>query len=117
MASILKSKFQICTQSTVHVTECLRRIQNTSKDADWDECVVPVLNDYVGRMKAAGYREDQRKHVLLNALAIYDKKVMLDSEGKIPLNPTYHGLQLYLLIMGWGGFHPPLHYVQFWTKK
>ena len=80
----------------------------TSKDADWDECVVPVLNDYVGRMKAAGYREDQRKHVLLNALAIYDKKVMLDSEGKIPLNPTYHGLQLYLLIMGGGGFHPPL---------
>ena len=74
----------------------------TSKDADWDECVVPVLNDYVGRMKAAGYREDQRKHVLLNALAIYDKKVMLDSEGKIPLNPTYHGLQLYLLIMGVG---------------
>ena len=79
----------------------------TSKDADWDECVVPVLNDYVGRMKAAGYREDQRKHVLLNALAIYDKKVMLDSEGKIPLNPTYHGLQLYLLIMDGGGFHPP----------
>ena len=24
------------------------------------------------------------------------------------LNPTYHGLQLYLLIMGGGGFHPPL---------
>ena len=23
-------------------------------------------------------------------------------------NPTYHGLQLYLLIMGGGGFHPPL---------
>ena len=74
-----------CKRS-VHVTECLRRIQNTSKDADWDECVVPVLNDYMGRMKAAVYREDQRKHVLLNALAIYDKKVMLDSEGGTPLN-------------------------------
>ena len=32
----------------------------TSKDADWDECVVPVLNDYVGRMKAAGYREEMK---------------------------------------------------------
>ena len=74
-----------CKRS-VHVTECLRRIQNTSKDADWDEDVVPVLNDYMGRMKAAGYREDQRKHVLLNAIAIYEKKVKLDSDGETPLN-------------------------------
>ena len=40
-------------------------------------------------MKQAGYHEDYRKHVLLNALAIYDKKVRDDLDGTCPLNrPT-----------------------------
>ena len=38
----------------VHVQEVLRRIFNTSPRLDWNEEVVPVLNDYMGRMLTAG---------------------------------------------------------------
>ena len=57
------------------VSELGRRISNTSKNLDWDEYVAPVLTDYMARMKAAGYDENYRKQVLLNALAIADRKI------------------------------------------
>ena len=40
----------------------------------------------MSRMKQAGYHEDYRKHVLLNALAVYDKKIRDDLDGVCPLN-------------------------------
>ena len=74
-----------CTRS-VHVSELERRISNTSKNLDWDEYVAPVLTDYMTRMKAAGYNENYRKHVLLNALALSDNKVRKAEAGEVPLN-------------------------------
>ena len=41
------------------------------------------------RMKKAGYSEDYRKHVLLNAFAVWDSKIEKDLNGECPLNrPT-----------------------------
>ena len=40
----------------------------------------------MSRMKQAGYHEDYRKHVLLNALAVYDKKVRDELDGVCPIN-------------------------------
>ena len=38
------------------------------------------------RMKQGGYSENYRKHVLENALAIYDNKISDDENGVKPLN-------------------------------
>ena len=48
--------------------------------------MAPVLTDYMARMKAAGYDENYRKHALLNALAIADRKVRQAEAGERPLN-------------------------------
>ena len=48
--------------------------------------MAPVLTDYMARMKAAGYDENFRKHVLLNALAVNDGKVRKAEAGEVPLN-------------------------------
>ena len=54
-----------------------------------NEYFVPIMNDYMIRMKQAGYSESYRKNVLLSALAVYDKKVNDDNSGVMPMNrPT-----------------------------
>ena len=43
----------------------------------------------MARMKKAGYSENYRKHVLENALAVYEKKLRDNENGVRPLNrPT-----------------------------
>ena len=64
----------------------MRRLQNTSRKLDWDLFCAPVVTEYMLRMKRAGYNEDYRKHVLLNAFAVYDSKIQKDREGVCPLN-------------------------------
>ena len=77
-----------CKRS-VHVSELVRRMCKTSRRLDWDSYVAPVLTEYMKRMAAAGYHEDYRKHVLLNAFAVYDSKVKRHVDGECPLNrPT-----------------------------
>ena len=79
-----------CKRS-VHISELVRRMMNTSRNLSWNEYVVPVLNDYMMRMAKAGYHQDYRKNVLLNAYAVYDSKVQKHINGECPLNrpPEY----------------------------
>ena len=56
---------------SVHIAEIVRRLMNTSRELDWDQYVVPILSEYMARMKAAGYNQDYRQHVLQNALSVY----------------------------------------------
>ena len=58
-----------CKRS-VHISELVRRMMNTSRNLSWNEYVVPVLNDYMMRMAKAGYHQDYRKNVLLDAYAM-----------------------------------------------
>ena len=74
------------SKRSVHVSEIVRRLCNTSRQLDWDEFFVPVLNDYMLRMCQAGYSQQYRRNVLLNALAVYDKKLMDNDNGVMPLN-------------------------------
>ena len=71
------------------ISEIVRRLCNTSRKLNWDEYFVPILNDFMKRMKQAGYNEKYRKNVLMSALAVYDKKVKDDNDGVMPMNrPT-----------------------------
>ena len=70
----------------VYISELVRRMANTSKELDWDVYVAPILSEYMARMMKGGYSEDYRKHILLNALAIWDSKVRMDESGECPLN-------------------------------
>ena len=63
------------SKRSVHVSEVVRRLLNTSVKLNWDEYTVPVLNDYMARMKKAGYSENYRKHILENSLAVNEKKL------------------------------------------
>jgi hypothetical protein len=54
-------------KKSVHVQELVRRILNTSTHLDWDDSFVPVLNDYMVRMRLAGYFEQYRKRTLLHS--------------------------------------------------
>ena len=74
-----------CKRS-VHINELVRRMCNTSRLLDWDQFVVPVLNDYMLRMARAGYHQEYRKNVLLNAFAVYDSKVKKHIDGDCPIN-------------------------------
>ena len=40
----------------------------------------------MARMKAEGYSQDYRQHVLQNALNIYDSKIRKNDDGVMPLN-------------------------------
>ena len=71
---------------SVHIAEIVRRLTNTSRELDWDQYVAPILSEYMARMKAAGYSQDYRQHVLQNALNIYDLKLRKNNEGITPLN-------------------------------
>ena len=74
-----------CKRS-VHISELVRRMTNTSRKLDWNDHVAPILSEYMARMMKGGYSEDYRKHILLNALAIWDSKVRMDESGESPLN-------------------------------
>ena len=74
-----------CKRS-VHVSELVRRMTNTSRRLNWNMSVVPVLQDYLQRMKAGGYNEKYRKNILENALRVYDSKIKEDLEGIKPFN-------------------------------
>ena len=77
------------SKRAVHISECVRRMVNTSRRLDWTEYFVPVLTNYMERMKKAGYRETYRRNVLMNALAVYDTKQKRDVAEETPLNrPT-----------------------------
>ena len=74
-----------CKRS-VHVCEIVRRCLNTSRKLEWSEHAVPHLDDYMNRMKRAGYHEAYRRDVLVNALNVYEKKVNESDSGGVPLN-------------------------------
>ena len=80
---------------SVHISELVRRMVNTSRKLNWDQYVVPALNDYMIRMAKAGYHQEYRKNVLLNAYAVYDSKVQKHIEGECPLNrpPEYQKVE------------------------
>ena len=73
-------------KKSVHISEVVRRCMNTSKDLDWETYFVPSLDDYMMRMKKAGYNERYRKNVLKEGLKIYEAKVAISDEGGEPLN-------------------------------
>ena len=74
------------TKRSVHISELVRRMMNTSPLLDWSEHCAPVLTDYLKRMMAAGYNERYRKDILCQAVNIYDSKVRKDADGSVPLN-------------------------------
>ena len=74
-----------CKRS-VHVSEMVRRCLNTSRRLDWEEDVVPHLNEYMTRMKRAGYHENYRRDTLVNALNVYDMKVAKCEASGEPFN-------------------------------
>ena len=73
-----------CKRS-VHTQEILRRLMNSSSGLNWKLQVAPVITEYLGRMKKAGYGEKYRKTVLQHALQIYDEKWKMHKEGKRPI--------------------------------
>ena len=74
-----------CKRS-VHTREMIRRMLNTSNRLDWTTFAVPVLNEYMARMMAAGYKQTYRKNILQKSVAIYDRMIKDDEEGIIPIN-------------------------------
>ena len=64
----------------------MRRCLNTSRRLGWKEYFVPTLEDYMARMKKAGYHEQYRRDVLAHALHIYEKKLSVSDAGGEPLN-------------------------------
>ena len=74
-----------CKRS-VHVQEVVRRILSTSRRLCWEESVAPVLSQYMKQMQTAGYDQKYRKNTLVNALRIFDKMVLEDSQGVRPLH-------------------------------
>ena len=74
------------TKRSVHISECVMRMVNTSPRLSWQEHVVPHLTEYCRRMMRAGYSETYRKEILRHAKNIYDHKLKMDTEGQQPLN-------------------------------
>ena len=74
------------SKRSIHIAEIVRRLVNISRDLDWETYFVPVLSEYMARMKAAGYGQDYRQHCLQNALNIYEAKLRDNDNGISPLN-------------------------------
>ena len=72
-------------KKSVHTQEIIRRLLNSSHRLQWASEVAPVITEYLGRMKMAGYKENYRKVVLKHALSIYDKKWDDEKEGIRPI--------------------------------
>ena len=80
-----KSAHPAACKRGVHTQEILRRIFNCSRRLNWERDTVPFLEEYMIRMKRAGYSETYRKAILTNALEIYEKKLKEDEDGTRPL--------------------------------
>ena len=80
-----KSAHPAACKRGVHTQEILRRIFNCSRRLDWEQETVPFLDEYMLRMKRAGYSQTYRKAILKNALGIYEKKLKEDEDGTRPL--------------------------------
>ena len=74
------------TKKSVHISECVRRMMNTSPRLPWSEFVVPHLTEYCRRLMAAGYSQSYRKEIVRNAITIFDSKLKNDADGVAPLN-------------------------------
>ena len=74
------------TKRSVLISECVRRMLNTSPRLSWQDFVVPHLTEYCRRMMRAGYSEKYRKDILQHAINIYDHKLKMDADGVQPLN-------------------------------
>ena len=81
-----RSAHSRASKRSVHVSEILRRCLNTSRRLKWEEHTVPSLNEYMVRMKMAGYNETYRKDVLFHAIQMYERKVAESESGGVPLN-------------------------------
>ena len=73
-----------CKRS-VHTQEILRRLLNSLAKLNWDTDVAPVITEYMGRMKVAGYGQSYRKETLEKALRIFDQMKKDDADGTRPL--------------------------------
>ena len=73
-----------CKRS-VHTQEIIRRLLNCSHRLDWQEDVTPYINEYMRRMKRAGYGEKYRKGVLAAALGIVNRKWQDHNNGIRPI--------------------------------
>ena len=76
----------VYVKRSVHISELVRRMVNFSRKLNWDYFVVPVLNKYMVRMVKAGYHQEYRKNILLNAFAVYDSKIKKHIDDECPLN-------------------------------
>ena len=72
-------------KKSVHVKEVLRRLLNCSEKLDWDTEVVPVITDYMVRLKIAGYNQGYRKYILGHAIRIYNQMLRDDKTGSRPI--------------------------------
>ena len=75
---------QHCKKS-VHVQEIIRRAMNCTRKLDWKENTAPFINDYMKRMRIAGYGEKYRGNIVRKAINIYKKKVEDHEKGVRPL--------------------------------
>ena len=73
-----------CKRS-VHIQEVLRRLLNCSKRLKWEDEAVPAVNEYMRRLKAAGYSERYRRNILKQAMSIHDEKWMDQQKGVRPV--------------------------------
>ena len=67
-----KSAHSISCKKSTHVQELVRRMLNTSCRLDWNDYTVPILTEYMRRMREAGYSQNYRKNTLSHAFRIYD---------------------------------------------
>ena len=81
-----KSAHSSGSKRSVHISELVRGMLNTSRRLDWSTSVAPVLVEYLRRMMAGGYSEKYREDVLRNAVVVYDSKLKEHAEGTVPRN-------------------------------
>ena len=81
-----RSAHSTISKRSVHVSEVVRRCVNTSRRLSWPEYFVPTLEDYMVRMKRAGYHENYRKDILEHGINIYECKLNENDAGGTPLN-------------------------------
>ena len=69
LEAVERSAHSSGSKRSVHISELVRRILNTSRRLDWSTSVALVLEKYMRRMMAGGYSEKYREDVLRNATA------------------------------------------------
>ena len=83
-----KSAHSSSCKRRVHAQEVIRRRLNCSFRLSWEDDVVPIIKDYMRRMKAAGYGERYRHYVLKHAINIYEIKWRDHNEDIRPIYRT-----------------------------